>query len=492
MNEAEVRKIVGEEIARVVTEPSRIKYRSSSILSTIKNYGKKLRKLESSLEDAKNDLKNFKYGPGEEKRNGSFLGSYADVRLDRAVNRVARLEAEIISLTDGIKPENYISNRAIKLKNTMMKNFVKNSYNGYSYLSAKGYDKMFGAAAEEEENDNSYEEEKEKFERNVSEIEDNVQDDINEKIAAANAEANVDVNEVNPEETQESVDDTFDEEARSQAISESFDEEEVEEEDSPITPIINIQPREMSKVTPATVAKGVNDEFFGEEEKEERDVPVVVKDREEINYKNIALKDFIVLAELDAHIKAERDPKIIDNLKARFEKYSMELSDVQTKLTPEELAEVLQDLPEEVQNEIVVISSDEEVKEAAEETNEEVVEEPAEEINVVEEPKVVTKENRPMEVTTADSINVIKLLKQQNDLLAEKEAKVLEEQEALTAKYEEAKKKLMEKKKYLEETATERYEAIKKIEQENARRNAELNAIFDVVEGPTDTNEKKK
>ena len=293
MNEAEVRKIVGEEIARVVTEPSRIKYRSSSILSTIKNYGKKLRKLESSLEDAKNDLKNFKYGPGEEKRNGSFLGSYADVRLDRAVNRVARLEAEIISLTDGIKPENYISNRAIKLKNTMMKNFVKNSYNGYSYLSAKGYDKMFGAAAEEEENDNSYEEEKEKFERNVSEIEDNVQDDINEKIAAANAEANVDVNEVDPEETQESVDDTFDEEARSQAISESFDEEEVEEEDSPITPIINIQPREMSKVTPATVAKGVNDEFFGEEEKEERDVPVVVKDREEINYKNIALKDFI-------------------------------------------------------------------------------------------------------------------------------------------------------------------------------------------------------
>ena len=487
MNEAEVKKIVDEEIARVITEPSKIKYRSSSILSTIKNYGKKLRKLESSLEDAKKDIKNFKYGPGEATRAGSFLGSYADVRMDRAVNRVARLEAEIISLTEGIKPENYISNRAIKLKDTMMKNFVKNSYNGYAYLSAEGYDKMFGEAAEEEEDEVSYDEEKEQFEKNVSEME-NVQDEIDEKIAAANAE--VDVNEVDAEETQETVDETFDEEARSQAISESFeDEEEVEiEEQPPITPIINIQPREMSKVTPATVATSINDDVFGTEE---REVPVVVEEREEIDYKKVALRDFIVLAELDAHIKAERDPAIVDNLKARFEKYSMELSDVQTKLTPDELSEVLQSLPEEVQNEIVVISTDEDEKEeVAEETREEV----EEEINVVEEPKVATKESSTKSAATADSIEAIKILQHQNELLEEKEQRVREEQEAIAAKYEEAKRRLMEKKKYLEETANAKYEDIKKIERENAERNAELNAIFDAIDGPvnTDTNEKKK
>ncbi len=495
MNEAEVKKIVDDEIARIITEPSKIKYRSSSIFSTIKNYGKRLKKLEKSLEDAKKDLKEFKYGPGEVNRDGSFLGGYADVRMNRAVNRVARLEAEIIQLTEGIKPENYINNRAIKLKDTMMKNFVKNSYNGYAYLSAKGYDKMFNEEAEEETEDVSYEEEKEKFEKKVSEFEDNVQDEIEEKIAAANAEVEeeVDVNEVDAEETQETVDETFDEEARSQAISEAFDEEEVEE-DTPITPITNIKPREMSKVTPATVAVGINDDVFGTEE---REVPVVVEEREEVNYKQLALRDFIVLAELDAHIKAERDPAIIENLKARFEKFSMELSDVQTKLSPEELTEVLQELPEEVQNEIVVISTDEDEKEeVAEEAKEEVAEETPvenEEIEVVKEPAVVTKENN-VQINTAESINVIKLLKKQNDLLEEKEARVLEEQEQLSARYEEAKKKLIEKKKYLEETATERNEAIKKIEQENAARKAELDAIFDAVEGSfdIDTNEKKK
>lgn len=494
MNEAEVKKIVDDEIARIITEPSKIKYRSSSIFSTIKNYGKRMKKLEKSLEDAKKDIRDFKYGPGEVNRDGSFLGGYADVRLNRAVNRVARLEAEIIQLTGNeIKPENYINNRAIKLKNTMMKNFVKNSYNGYAQLSAEGYDKLFNEKEAEDNEDVSYEEEKAKFENKVSEFENDVQDEIEEKIAAANAEVEdeVDVNEVDTEETQETVDETFDEEARSQAISEAFDEEEVEEE-TPITPIINIQPREMSKVTPATVATGINDDVFGTEE---REVPVVVEEREEINYKNIALKDFIVLAELDAHIKAERDPAIIENLKARFEKYSMELSDVQTKLSPEELSEVLQALPEEVQNEIVVISTDEnEKEEVAEETAEEVVEETPvekEEIEVVKEPTVVTKENN-VQSTTAESINVIKILKKQNDLLEEKEARVLEEQEELTARYEEAKKKLIEKKRYLEETATERNEAIKKIEQQNAQTKAELDAIFDAVEGSFDTNEKKK
>ena len=494
MNEAEVKKIVDEEIARIVTEPSKIKYRSSSIFSTIKNYGKRMQKLQNSLEDAKKDLKEFHYGRGEVNRDGSFLGGYADVRANRAVNRVARLEAEIIQLTEGIKPENYINNRAIKLKDTMMKNFVKNSYNGYTYLSAKGYDEMFNEKAEEETEDVSYEEEKEKFENKVSEFENNVQDEIEEKIAAANAEVEdeVDVNEVDAEETQETVDETFDEKAREEAISEAFDDEEVEEEETPITPIINIQPREMSKVTPATVAVGINDDVFGTEE---RDVPVVVEEREEVDYKKIALMDFIRLAELDAHIKAERDPKIVDNLKARFEKYSMELSDVQTKLSPEELSEVLQALPEEVQNEIVVISSDEtEKEEVAEEVQEETpVEVEKEEIEAVKEPEVVTKENN-VRTTTAESIHVLKLLKQQNELLEEKEAKVLEEQEQLTARYEEAKRQLLEKKKSLEAAANERDEQIKKIEKQNAQTKAELDAIFAAVEGSfdTNTNEKKK
>ena len=73
MNEVEIRKIVDDEIARVSNDPSKIKYRNASVLATIKNYNKRMKKLEKSLEEAKNDIKNFKYGPGESNHAGSIL-----------------------------------------------------------------------------------------------------------------------------------------------------------------------------------------------------------------------------------------------------------------------------------------------------------------------------------------------------------------------------------------------------------------------------------
>ena len=494
MNEVEIRKIVDDEIARVSNDPSKIKYRNASVLATIKNYNKRMKKLEKSLEEAKNDIKNFKYGPGESNHAGSFLGSYADVRLNRAVNRVARLEAEIIDLTGGIKPDDYINSRAIKLKDIMMKNFLVNTRTGYAQLAKEAYDKMFNEKEEEE----TYEEEKTKLENRASELEDGTRESIEEKIAAANAnvetETEVDVNEVDNEEIQDSVDEKFDEEAKSQAISEAFEEEyedEDYEEEIPITPIENIQPRKMSSVTPATAVKGINDDIFAEE----RDVPVVAEEREEIDYKKIALKDFICLASYKLQIEATKDPEMKANVQRKLDMYQKELDEVQEHLNDDDIYDIVQLLPSEVLQQIEVVPKEEEKaieyeEEPTEkiETTEEVVEQPVE----VEE-KVVNKDTGATEIGTAESIKAVKILHKENQWLEEKEAQVREEQENIAAKYEEAKRQLLATKKYLEESATAKLEQINKIEKENAQRAAELNAIFSAMDdGPKDNNSEKK
>ncbi len=77
---AEIKEILDAAMATSGTNPSKIKYRESSINATRANYDKELKKLarlESELEYAQNALKDVTYGPGET-NNGNIVGSFAE------------------------------------------------------------------------------------------------------------------------------------------------------------------------------------------------------------------------------------------------------------------------------------------------------------------------------------------------------------------------------------------------------------------------------
>ena len=118
---------------------NQIKTRQSSFKS-ISGYWKKFRisLLNKKLDKMKDELVTEKYKVDSSQR----LTEKSEEKIIKKTNAIANLEEKIKILSRENVPSNYVRNRAIKLRKSMIENLVANSKNAYS-VGLDNYDKVF-------------------------------------------------------------------------------------------------------------------------------------------------------------------------------------------------------------------------------------------------------------------------------------------------------------------------------------------------------------
>ena len=118
---------------------NQIKTRQSSFKS-ISGYWKKFRisLLSKKLDKMKDELVTEKYKVDSSQR----LTEKSEEKIIKKTNAIANLEEKIKILSRENVPSNYVRNRAIKLRKSMIENLVANSKNAYS-VGLDNYDKVF-------------------------------------------------------------------------------------------------------------------------------------------------------------------------------------------------------------------------------------------------------------------------------------------------------------------------------------------------------------
>ncbi len=117
----------------------KIKFKSASfknIFNTWNNF--RLKFYNGRLEKAKESVADMEFGAGSFDRKTGQEHSKAEAKILRKAAAVARLEAKIRFLQHGTEvTDDFVSSRAIKIKDNMMKNMRFNSNNAYSVAEDK-------------------------------------------------------------------------------------------------------------------------------------------------------------------------------------------------------------------------------------------------------------------------------------------------------------------------------------------------------------------
>ena len=322
-----------DESVKQEKEARKIKFKNISFTNIGKKFDQfRIDKLEKKLVKAKEKILDTQLFNSDMKNDAKAAEG---ILLYRS-KAVAKLEAELTFLETGkYVTVKMVESRAIKLKDLMMKNLEKNVYGMFAVPEDKKQN-IFETQPQnvESETEKTIKEEAEKLNNkiNAAQNQENEASEETENTAEDNFE------NITVEEAKETVDKSFEDESENistvdvenvvnQDLSQAEDEAEntYVNEPSGVSPIENIKVKDVPEIPAATVnaeaLKGINDDIFGrnnaqeseektedsevteenEEDKtssEERVVPIVVPEREEVNYLEKTKEDLEKLDEL--------------------------------------------------------------------------------------------------------------------------------------------------------------------------------------------------
>ena len=391
----------------------KIKFKKLSFLNIGRKFDEfRARRLEKKLVKAKEKLANSQFFEGDLKADRHGV-AVVDRVLAHRTKAVANLEAKIDFLRTGDYPDQAeVDSHAIKLRNNMMENLRKNIYGLYS--------------VPEENKENIYEEEPQNYETDTEKVIKEETDKLQEKINSIQQEPteeeirksideslnNIRIeDEVNVNEVKEAVENSFDKKEEnisfddlSNIIENNLAEQESTNnnvdgeysltgdqiiQDLPITPFKKIQPIEIAPLTLAKVAekvpeKGMNDDIFStdatvqvenkEEEEEERDLPIVVEERDETDYLEKTLEGINKLDSLYEELGSTsmEDVEAQKRLEQEITRVTVQIIDSKEHLTEEQLQELEEKTqPKEkvVEEKVEEVQNKPEVEETKEEEN---------------------------------------------------------------------------------------------------------------------------
>lgn len=504
-----------DEVLKLEKSSRKIKFKNVSFTNIGKKFDEfRIGLLEKKLAKEKKKLVKDEFTNGDLKeKNGS---SRAERIIARKSLAIARLEEKINFLSTGEEHSiNKIDNRAIKLKDKMMQNLRYNTYGLYS--------------VPEDTKAEIFKEETDKLNETMNTIQQNTPSDeeimsaIEQKVnEEAKEEVHLDSVEIN--NIKAAVEESFNN-IKSDGVSEVEenandlnnelentyveDYEEKEENIIPIKPIENIKPKTIPAIPHAKISenipvKGLNDNIFGEgttieaeddnkndsevkEKKVEREMPIVVEEREE---KSTYEKTEEGISELDNLYEELENTKINDaekrnELLQKIDEVKEKIVDNKESLTEEEKAKLKDKL-------------------SSEKTTEEVKEKSNKDENIQEEnigfdfsdasakdiAKAVEESSSAKDLDAM--IKRIKILQEQERITKERIEKAKEEEKAKEQAYKETIKKLEQYGDELEAKCNQNIENETNIKNKAKEKDEAINFMLKAMEQQEAGNEKKK
>ncbi len=494
-----------DELVKEEKQARKIKFKNISFTNIGKKFDQfRINRMEKKLVKAKQTALDTQLFNRDMKNDGKL----AERILLNRTRAVAKLEAKINFLETG----NYISpalieSRAIKLKDVMKKNLDKNVYGLFSIPEDKK-EYIFENKNEnvESEIEKTIREESEKLNNKIM----SVQQEENTDLSKENIEDNFE--NITIEEAKETVDKSFDQEnkniseedienvinidlSQDQSKENNVDNNQITigDNSSPISPIEDVIIKEMPEIPLATIKedylKGINDNIFGrnsinenvknEIKDDSRDLPIVVPERENINYFEKTKEDLNKLEQLYQRLSdtSIEDKTAQNEIYSEIDNIENEIIEYKEKLTDEELSQLDATI-----------------------NTEEVMEEETEEENIgfdYSETTVADMEKAIEETKSTKELNAmldrINMLKQEEARTQERVNKAKEEEEEKDRIFNETMTKFIEYGKSLTEKCNKNLEAENEIKNKAKEKEAAINSMLAAMKNePIDIQQKKK